>query len=286
MVSNTVTLTLFGPVIDQLVPSRSPVVAGSGQVDLVVKGQNFRNDASLRIGNASLDSSHLKVVNRGLIKAVIPASIVDTAGTLSVVVVNGDGSASNSVNLDSLAPGITAVEPGQIIAGPADSRVAITGTNFRRHLGVKVGKTGDNQRSVPVHFVSDSRLVVVLNGTLVSQPGSLTFQVVNPGKGAGIPSTTKDVQLVGPNITDAQLGSVSAKTPDVTLTITGSSFAPGARVQFLKDGQIELERTPDKIKESKITLDVRASKLIGLGDYNVRVVNPGEIPSNQFQPRN
>jgi len=262
------------------------VVAGAGAFTMVIKGQNFRNDARVQINNARLDSSHVKVVSRGLIKASVPASFIDSAGTLPVTVVNGDGSASNAVNLDAVAPEIQNVEPGQLIAGAADSKVTITGANFRRHLGVKVGKTGDQQRHMPVHFISDSRIVVILDSTLVSQPGSLTFQVINPSNHGGVPSATKDIQLVGPNITDASLTPVGAKKPDVTLTISGSSFVAGARVQFLKDGQIELERSPDKVKEDKIILDIRASKLIGLGDYNVRVVNPGEIPSNQFQPHN
>jgi outer membrane protein assembly factor BamB len=286
LVSNTVTLNLFGPVISQIVPSRSPVIAGTGRFTMLIRGENFRDDARVRIADTRLDSSQVKVVSRNLIKTSIPASFIDNSGTLPVIVVNPDGSASNAVNLDSLGPAIQSLDPGQIIAGPTDSKVAISGANFRFHLGVKVGRSGDQRRRVPVHFISDSKIIVVLDSALVSQPGSLTFQVINPGKNGGVPSATKDIQLVGPSITDAQLTAGSGKNPDVILTITGSSFAAGARVQFLKEDQIELEREPDRVKVDKIILAIRASKLVGLGDYNVRVVNPGKIPSNQFQPHN
>src|SRR5262249_57093470 len=124
-------------VINQVIPSRSPVVAGTGGLTMVIKGQNFRNDARVQINNDRLDSIHVKVLSRGLIKTSIPASFIDKAGTLPVIVVNGDGSTSNAVNLDSLAPDIKSLEPGQLVAGVADSKVAITGANFRRHLGVK-----------------------------------------------------------------------------------------------------------------------------------------------------
>jgi len=252
---------------------------------MVIKGQNFRDAARVRVDNTRLDFGSVTVLNRGLIKVSVPASLIDNAGSLPVVVVNGDGSESNAVNLDTAAPEIQGLEPGQLIAGIGDSKVAISGSNFRRHLGVKVGKTGDQLRHLPVHFVSDSRIVVTLDSGLVSQPGSLTFQVVNPGKHGGVPSTTKDLQLLGPNITDAQLGASGSKKE--LLTITGSSFLQGSKVQFLKDGDIQFEHQPTTIKHDRIVLEIKTSALEGLGaDYNVRVVNPGEIPSNQFQPHN
>jgi hypothetical protein len=289
LASNTMTLNLFGPVISQIIPSRSSIIAGTGRFAMVIKGENFRGDPTVQINNTPLHSSHVKVVSRELIKASIPASFIDNAGTLPVVVVNPDGNASNAVNLDALGPDIQSLDPGEIIAGPGGSRVAIAGSNFRRQLRVKVGRTGETQVHVPqqsVRFLSSSRIVVILDSSLVNQPGSLTFQVINPGKNGGVPSTTKDIELLGPNITDALLAASGKKSTDVVLSITGSSFVDGCRVQFLKDGQIELERKPDTVKPVKVTLEIRASKLTGLGDYNVRVVNPGAIPSNQFQPHN
>jgi len=286
--SNTVTLSLFGPTINQIIPSRSSIIAGTGRVTLVIRGENFRPDAHVRINNAKLDAGHVKVITRALIRAFVPGSLVDQAGTLPVVVVNGDGSASNAVNIDALAPEIQTLEPGQLIAGPSASRLAIAGANFRHRLGVKAGPTGGKQQHLPeqsVHFISGSRIVVILDSSLVSQPGTLTLQVINPNRNSGVPSATIDVQLLGPNITDASLAA-STKTSNVVLTITGTSFAPGAHIQFLKDDQIELERSPDTVKRDRITLEIRPSKLTGLGDYNVRVVNPGDIPSNQFQPHN
>jgi len=138
---------------------------------------------------------------------------------------------------------------------------------------------------MPVYFISDSRIVVTLDSALLSQPGSLTFQVVNPGKHGGVTSTTKDIQLLGPNITDAQLAANGSKKE--TLTITGSSFLPGSKVQFLKDGDIQFEQPATTVKHDRVVLEVKASTIEGLGaDYNVRVVNPGENPSNQFQPHN
>ena len=285
LVSNTATLTIFGPVINQIVPSRSPVVAGTGPLKMVIKGQNFRDSARVRVENTRLDSSNVTVLSRGLIKVSVPATLIDNAGSLPVVVVNGDGSESNAVNLDTAGPEIQGLAPGQLIAGIGNSKVSITGANFRRHLGVKVGKAGDQLRHMPVHFISDSRIVVTLDGALLSQPGSLTFQVVNPGKHGGVPSTTKDIQLLGPNITDAQLAANGSKKE--TLTITGSSFLPGSKVQFLKDGDIQFEQPATTVKHDRVVLEVKASTIEGLGaDYNVRVVNPGENPSNQFQPHN
>jgi hypothetical protein len=285
LVSNTATLTIFGPVISQIVPSRSPVVAGTGELRMIIKGQNFRDNARVRINNTRLDSSHVNVLSRGLIKASVPASFIETAGSLPVVVVNGEGSESNAVNLDTAGPEIQALDPGALIAGVSASKVAITGTNFRRHLGVKVGKTGELLRHFPVHFISDSRIVVTLDSALLSQSGSLSFQVINPGKKGGVASATKDMQLLGPNITDAQLAAAGNKKE--TLTITGSSFLPGSKVQFLKDGDIQFEHTPTTVKHDRIVFEIKTSALEGLGaDYTVRVVNPGENPSNQFQPHN
>jgi hypothetical protein len=254
---------------------------------MLIKGSNFRTDAHVRINGAKLDPGQVRVISRGLIKTSVTPAFIDSAGTLPIVVVNGDGSASNSVNIDSLAPEIQSLDPGRLIAGVSGSRVAMTGANFQRRLGVKVGPTGGQLKHISqrsVHFISNSRIIVILASSLVSQPGSLTFEIVNPNKSGGVPSAATNLQLLGPNITDAQLASSIDKKGDVTLTITGSSFAPGSRVQFLKDDEIELERAPDKLKQDKIILEIRSSKLTGLGDYNVRVVNPGEIPSNQFQP--
>jgi outer membrane protein assembly factor BamB len=289
LASNTVTLTLTGPVINQVIPSRSSIIAGSGRFTMVIKGSNFRDDAHVQINGNKLESSQVRVVSRGIIKTSVPPGFIDSAGPLPVVVVNGDGSASNAVNIDALAPEIQSLDPVHLVAGGTGSRVAISGANFRPRLVVKVGQAGGPLTHVPqqsVHFISGSRIVVILNSSIVSQPGSLSFQVVNPSKSGGVPSATTDLQLLGPNITDAKLAASNGNKEDVTLMISGSSFVAGARVQFLKDDQIELERAPDKVKRDTIILEIRSSKLAALGDYNVRVVNPGEIPSNQIQPHN
>jgi hypothetical protein len=186
-------------------------------------------------------------------------------------------------------PQIDSINPSSIIAGTSDNKVEIFGSFFRDNLhvtiqdpsGEVITPTGDQ-----VRFITKHRIIVKLEGnlnSLTSQPGTLNFTVINPGKFTSAP---QPLAVSAPNITTVKLTKDKEDSADEKMTIVGTSFAPGAVIDFIMSGQVQLERSPELTKPDKLVLTIRKSKIAALGSgYQVQVINPGKIASNQVTPQ-
>jgi hypothetical protein len=118
----------------------------------------------------------------------------------------------------------------------------------------------------------------------------LQFQVVNPNAGDGVPSSSKALSLVRPEITNASIQPVKDDSSRATVVIEGANFRRGATVEFFKTDMEDapvIQVKPATVTNNKLTVLASGKKLEGIGSFRVRVVNPGTtpVPSNLFRPR-
>lgn len=291
LVSNEMALTVFGPRIKELRTDVESVVAGTRSFNLRVIGQNFRDGAKVEIGGQGIPDSRVQKQNGNLIRVMVPSRFFQDAGEMPVVVRNADGNTSEPMTLNSLAPEITEFLPGRILAGLSDVKVELRGERFRKKLRVYVANSEGQAVNVghqSVRFRSSTRIVVTLNGELnemLKRQGTLRFQVVNPNKGDGIPSAEKTIDVVGPEIVEAAVRHIAEDDLNVRLVIRGANFRKEAMVEFVKDGAVVRRQEPEKIREDRLSLTIRARKLEALGDFRLVVVNPGRVRSNAEQPQ-
>ncbi len=294
LISNEKPLVIYGPRITALEPVEDKVIAGAGSFRMRIKGENFREGAQVEINDIAVETDRIGHATDTNLKLTVPGRFARDAGKLKFVVRNPDGSVSEPMEIDALAPAITEVTPGRVLAGISEAKVNIRGENFQKHLRVYVGK--DNvgafrvdKKRVRFHG-QKNQIVVSLKGDelgqLLAQPGTLKFMVVNPNKDAdGVPSAEEPLEVVGPQINNVLIKPIAGNESQVNLRIEGVNFRKQAIVEFVKDGAVVRQSTPVKVRDDRLTVSIGAKKIDGMGSFQVRVVNPGDVRSNAVEPR-
>ena len=284
-------LTIYGPRITELNPAVGKVVAGTGDFNLLIKGQNFRNGSHVEVNGLPLPESAIRKTSLSTIKVVVPKSFFQDAGTLSVAVRNAEGSVSEAGEINVHAPQIVKFGQAKVMAGITSTRIDIRGQNFRRGARVYIGNGSDMNVLLgkrQIRFRNSTHIAVTLKGDLnklLAQPGTLQFNVVNPNDGDGVSSKKTTLDIVGPNISNAQIETVQNDDRVRRMVIEGANFRKGAMVEFVKGDAVIRQQTPESIKGDRLTITVRARMIDAMGNFRVRVVNPGNVASIAFQPQ-
>lgn len=284
-------LTIYGPRITELNPAVGKVVAGTGDFNLLIKGQNFRNNSLVEVNGQPLPESAVRQTSRSAIKVVVPKSFFQDAGKLSVAVRNAEGSVSEAGEIDVYAPQIVKFGQAKLMAGITSTRIDIRGQNFRRGARVYVGNGSDLNVLLgkrQIRFRNSTHISVTLKGDLnklLAQPGALQFNVVNPNEGDGVSSKKTTLDVVGPNISSAQIETVNNDDRARRIVIEGANFRKGAMVEFVKGDAVIRQQSPEIIKGDRLTVTVRARTIDAMGSFRVRVVNPGNVTSTALQPQ-
>jgi hypothetical protein len=284
-------LTIYGPRVTELRPTVSKVVAGDGDFTLRIKGQNFRNGAQVEINGQQVPESAVHFEGRSAIRLSVPKSYFQDAGKLNVVVRNPEGAESEAGEIDVQSPQIVRFGQTKLMAGIAGARIDIRGQNFRRGARVYVGNGKDLNALVEkrqVRFRNSGHISVTLKGDLsklLAEPGSLQFNVVNPNDGDGVSSRKSTLDVVGPSIASAQVNLVENDDTVRRLVIEGANFRKGAMVEFVKGDAVVRQQLPETVNGDRLTVAVRTRTIEAMGNFSVRVVNPGKVASGSFQPQ-
>ena len=235
-------LVLFGPRIGNVKPSVNNIVAGDSKLSLNITGKNFREGAEVILGGEVMPAERVRRVNRSLITLSVPQELTQESGNLPILVRNPEGGVSGTAILPVRGPEITQFRPGKLFAGTSDVAVDIRGKNFRARARVYVGDGANLNFPVErqhVRFQSSTRLVVTLTddlNRLLTAPGAIKFQVVNPNGAEGVRSEDLAINVVGPLISNARVEPLQADESLVMLIIDGANFRKGATVEFFKPG--------------------------------------------------
>lgn len=291
--ANQASLRIFGPRVTSLQPSVGRVVAGGKTFGLVIAGENFRKGAEveLRLNDRVLKVSDVRRLSSRAIYVVVPAQLIQESGKLATTVRNPDGNRSQPIELDVRAPEITGFGRSRIFAGSSNVTFDVLGRNFRSGARVYAGNARVDNRHV--RFRSSSRLTITLGeelSRLLQKPDALRIQVVNPNDADGVPSTDKTIAVVGPRITDATIESIEHDESKVRVVIDGANFRRGATIEFFKVGMASapiIQKKPATFSATRLTVSMDAGTLDRIGNFSVRVVNPGTVPvvSSFFEPR-
>ncbi|HXU34936.1 MAG TPA: IPT/TIG domain-containing protein [Blastocatellia bacterium] len=288
--ANEKELMIFGPRVTALKASVGSVVAGDSRFTLKITGDNFREGSQVEINGAVVAANRVVSISRNAIKVAVPNELFQEAGRLKVIV-RGSGGESNPRELAVHGPEIASFRNSRLFAGVSDARVDIVGRNFRKRARVYV-KSASNALEIPaaqVRFRNSTHITVSLGNDLkglLAKPDTLQFEVVNRNRGDGVPSASRALDVVGPSVTDALI-EASGGAAYSRIIINGANFRRGAVIDFVKNDAIVLQQAPVKANGKLLTAMVRARTLEALGDFQVRVVNPGNspVPSNRFHPR-
>jgi hypothetical protein len=208
--------------------------------------------------------------------ATVPITSLTTAGPAAITVVTADGVASTNSIAFTVAPHPTISSiTGTATAGNANgSPLTINGTGFTVGTGVSVSWT---IRGVP-HTLTSSCTATVCTVTVPTGyllTGTASIMVVSFD---GVDSNVQTLTVAPvPVINWVTPAKVSAGSPDLPITITGTGFASGYAVKW-NGGSLPLQSA--YVNATTITATVPAADLTTNGTGNITVVTADGVISN------
>ena len=257
--------------------SPTTAIAGSFPFQIIATGKDFASGAVLDFNGVAKTTTGGNTLN---VYAIISTADIATPGTIQVTVTNptpGGGTSAPQffvITQPTVVPNVTSVSPATVAAGfPVN--LTINGTGFTQGATLSVGGPGGNYYST--NFVSSTQLSIpnfAVNGV-----GILPIYVIDPAPAGTSPAFNLAVtQPPAPTITS--ISPTSAQTgAQITLTINGSNFQPGANILFNNQNNFTYNTNyngPTQLTTSLILGGV------AVGTYPITVINltPTSVSSN------
>jgi large repetitive protein len=269
------------PTVTSLSPNSSG--SGAGNLTITVNGTNFVGPVT--VGAQQIPGSQVRwvgqvvtplvttFVNANQLTAVVPAALLATPGAAAVAVVQ-PSNVSSIVGPASAfivnPPSLSSVLPVSVPAGSGATALSVLGANFVVN-GSQLSTVSLTGTSVPTSFVNTGALTALVPAAMLNSPAQFSVQVTNPG---GAVSATLGFSVLAPVITTLSSVSIPAGSPDLQLTVTGSSYLSGSQVSF--------RGTPltATLVNNTLVTTVPANLLTAPGQVAVQVINPGGAVSN------
>jgi subtilase family serine protease len=179
--SNTATLTVTAPPPPPAITSLSPnpMTGSTSAQTLTINGSGFQSGLKLIIGGTAVNSNALSLLTPTELQISVITGL--TVHTYGVQVINANGGASNTVNLQINAPpipSITSLSPNPLTHSSTAQTLTVNGTNFQSGTGLKVTVGSTSFTGSQVTFVSATQLKVTV--VVPSASASTPVVVTNP----------------------------------------------------------------------------------------------------------
>jgi uncharacterized protein (TIGR03437 family) len=199
----TFTVKATTPVLSKLSPAA--VAAGGPDFTLTAIGSGFISKAAITWNGTPLTTTF---VSSTQLTAAVPASLIATAGTASVIVANDGPVLSGALNFDITGPGpsIGSLTPSSAAAGGAAFSLTVTGSGFTANSKVRWNAT-----ALTTTFTSATQLTAAVTADLIATAGTASVTVAD--------GTTSN----------AVVFTISAVTPAISSggIVNGASFVAG-----------------------------------------------------------
>jgi hypothetical protein len=255
----TFTVNPEPPILDSLVPSG--VDAGSGAFMLYVYGTYLTQTATINWGSTPLLTSP---IGGSMLAAKIPASLVASIGTINVTITTDGGtSAPVAFAINPPVPTIASLSPSSVAAGGANFTLTIDGASFTTASQAELGNNW-----LPVTYVSDTQLTIVVPSSLIASAGTIDAVVYNRGIGFS-PSFPLRIAPAPPAISSLSPSTVTAGSAGFMLTINGTAFTPASTAMWDTTSLGTVYVSP-----TELIAAVPASLIVESGTGSITVTTP------------
>jgi uncharacterized protein (TIGR03437 family) len=274
------------PTITSLSPTSA--TGGGAAFTLTVNGTSFLSGATVQWTGTALTTTFVSSIQ---LTAAVPASLIASAGSASITVVNalGSPSAAAAFPINAPTPVITSLSPTSAIAGDPTFTLTVNGTSFLSGASVQWNGT-----VLTTTLVSATQLTAAVPASLIAAPGSASITAINSG-GSASTAVAFPISVPTPVISSLSPTSATAGGPAFTLTVNGTGFLSGATVQwngtpltttFVSSTRLPRSRepirlgarrlpTPSDESSTQLTAAVPASLIASAGNASITVMNSG-----------
>lgn len=250
------------PSITTIDPPTIP--AGSPQLQVRITGLVFFPTTVAVFKDTPLTTLY---VNPTQVIAVIPANLLQTAGSGTMIIRNVDGqeSAPRNIFITGAGPQLISLTPNTVQAGSPSISLNVQGTGFQN--GATVRWNGSDLQTL---FNSATSLQAVVPPNLMANVGTATVVVRNPdNQSSGSLPFTVTSSTPAPQISSLTPSSTVAGGPSFTLNVGGANFQAGAVVRW--NGQA-LPTTYSSA--TQLSAGVTASLIAAAGVASITIRNP------------
>ena len=264
--STPISFTIANPSASIQGINPSAAFVGSAAVALVVNGSGFVSGSNVLFNGAVLPTTF---ISSGEVHATVPASSLGAAGDFPVAVSNpppgGGVTAPVVFRVQYPAPQSTSLAPSTVAAGSIPTDVVVTGLGFFITSQITFdGAPAATTYQDPTH------LKATLTAAQLANAGSISVRVVNSTPGGGTSTALAFTVTNGvPSIAALNPASVTAGSPDRTITINGSGFVSTSTAQ--SNGVLIMTTY---VNPNTLTAVVPANHLINPGSVAITVTNP------------
>jgi YVTN family beta-propeller protein len=266
--ANQITLQNGIPVLISISPTDTST--GAGSFTLTLNGNNFNGSSVINVNTGSnitvASVSPSSVTGGGTtMTATIPANLA--AGTYSVSVNNPGAGTSGGLSFTvsgppNPAPTVTSVAPAPVPAGSGPVTVTVVGTGFIAATTASLGGVKGSFSGNTVSFA--------LSASDTQTPGTINGQITNPAPGGGFVPFSFTILSGTPSITGFSPTTANVGSPDLTITVSGSSFSSTSKITFAGTTiptQFD-PGTPGQLKGTVKAAFLLNSAIVGVGVTN------------------
>ena len=264
--SGTLTLTINNPLPTMTSLSPASATTGGSAFTLTVNGTQFVSGSRVQWNGANRITTY---VSSTQLTAAIGASDIAKGGTFPVTVSDptpgGGTSGSKNFTVNNPPPVTTSLAPTSVTAGGSAFTLNVYGTGFVSNATIKWNGT-----ALVTTYVSATRLYAAVPATDIATAGTPGVAVVNPAPGGGASGSLRfTINNPAPTLTTLSPTSATAGGAAFTLTVTGTNFVSGSKVQW--NGA---NRTTTYVSSTQLTAAILATDIATAGTAPVTVANP------------
>ncbi|MEO7716953.1 MAG: IPT/TIG domain-containing protein, partial [Capsulimonas sp.] len=264
-ISAPATLTIAGkPTLTSVTPASSGI--GNTGLVLTLTGTGFTPQAKVTFNGAT--PTVPASVTPTQITVAVPAALISVVGSYALRVQNPgvSNTSTDNVVFKTLSPVISNIIPTAVSTTAGGTGLTINGANFIPGSTVTFGGVS----ATPIS-ITTTKIVVPIPASAVQLSGQVPVVVVNTQGAGGSSNTVMLTVAARPTITALTPHLLALGGPNTTMTITGTSFQPGATVLFNDTTTVACT-----VKSTtEITVVAPASLATTNGTYFLRVVNVG-----------
>ena len=211
--------------------------------------------------------------------ATVPAGLIANAGTATVTVTRSNGRVSNSATFTITPdyPILSTLTPNAVPAASPDLAITLSGLRFNAGDVIFWNYSGVVTQ-LAATLISGTTLTTTVPAALLANGGLATLVVVD-ARGQSSTAATFTITPPIPVLDTISPATVSAGTPDFTISCAGSLFSNTSQIVWQTPGGNKTPLTTTFVSGTTLTATVPAAFVSAQGRANVFVNTPGAGPS-------
>jgi uncharacterized protein (TIGR03437 family) len=217
--------------VTSVTPAGVPYGSGATPVSIAGAGTSFTLGSTVKWtspGGAVTLINPSALVQAAQVAATLPASLLTTAGTAQIAIMDPSGSVSTQVPFNITSPiSVTSVAPAAVLAGSGSTAIAVAGPAFTNGSSLTWTTPQGSPITISPDTIQAAQISATIPASLLTTAGTAQIAVAN---GGGVLSNQVPFRIQPFSITSLSLNTTAAENSVTLVTINGQNLTGAAGV--------------------------------------------------------